>query len=198
MKYILLISFLVLTLICGCQSKGANRVSENSQVKLTPESDQPLNIDYKKESHLPEMNKDSLWDYLAFQKGGCLTGGQYIRNERFGNEGCVMTRSKDWETFFDRDQQELTHFLISKLTGDTTKTEIHTCPFFAATEGELAVYSLQKMYKINWYDFEEFEEYQIKESVSASDNHQAWLHSILQDDRKRKILINCWTKKSSG
>jgi len=130
---------------------------------------------------LYKMSDDSLWNHLAFQTGGCLTGDK-----------------KDWKIFFARDKKQLTDFLITKLTGDTTKTRIHTCPFFEATEGELAVYSLQNIYRMNWYDLEEFKEYQDKESENSIENHQSWLQRILQDEIRREILINCWKKKAHG
>jgi len=147
---------------------------------------------------LYKMSDDSLWNHLAFQTGGCLTGGQHVYNGEFGGEGCVMSNKKDWKIFFARDKKQLTDFLITKLTGDTTKTRIHTCPFFEATEGELAVYSLQNIYRMNWYDLEEFKEYQDKESENSIENHQSWLQRILQDEIRREILINCWKKKAHG
>jgi len=52
----------------------------------------------------------------------------------------------EWEKFSNNDKNELTTFLISKL-GDTTTTNIHTCPFLNATTGEMAVYSLQHIHK---------------------------------------------------
>jgi hypothetical protein len=136
-------------------------------------------------------NIDSLWNKLAFQKGGCLTGGQYIRNGRFGNEGCVLKQSKEWGRFFNLPKDELSAFLIRQLP-DTASTKIHTCPFYTATNGELAVYCLQKVHNKNWYDFEQFSKYKNKETTGAGDNDQAWLQKILASKKRRNILISCF------
>lgn len=134
---------------------------------------------------------DSLWNKLAFEKGGCLTGGQYSYNGVFGGEHCVLTDDAEWKRFFTYPQKELSEFLISKMS-DTTATRIHTCPFYHATAGELAVYCLQRIYRINWYDFKEFEEYKNREITHSLDCHQAWLQKILSDRKKRTVLENLW------
>ena len=144
-----------------------------------------------------EISIDSQWVQLVFDKGGCLTGGQRIKDGRFGGPECVMSRSKDWDAFFKKDQAELHKFLLSNLS-DTTTTQIHTCPFFNASVGEVAVYSLQNLHKVNWYDFKEFEEYKMREAISATENEQAWLQAILEDEKKRAILINCWNEKAGS
>ena len=64
-------------------------------------------------------------------------------------------------------------------------------------EGEVAIYGLQRIYKLNWYDFDEFIEFQNRKSESSTENHQAWLQGILKDKKKRETLISCWNKKAS-
>ena len=149
----------------------------------------------EKNKALFEMTNDKLWNYLVFENGGCLTGGQHVYGGKFGGEGCVMSESDDWKIFFERDKSQISNFLIAKIIGDTTKTSIHTCPFSNATEGEVAIYSLQKIYGLNWFDFEEFNEYQNRESESSRENHQAWLQNILEDESKKEMLIDLWTTK---
>jgi hypothetical protein len=138
---------------------------------------------------------DSLWLELAFEKGGCLTGGQHVRNGEFGGEACVLTRNRsgDWRPFFRHSKKELTDFLINQFA-DTSETKIHTCPFFAATAGELAVYCLSKIYLVNWYDFEPFLEYKDRELTSSMDSPQTWLQAILEDPKQREVLIAEWRK----
>ena len=143
-----------------------------------------------------QINYDSLWNRLIFKKGGCLTGGQYFYKGRFGNEACVMTNNRDWDIFFKGNQKQLTDLLITKIDGDTAKTRIHTCPFFVATESEVAIYALQRIYKFNWFDFEEFKEFKDKE-VTGEENSQAWLQRILQDKKRREVLIKCWKRRAS-
>ena len=134
------------------------------------------------------MSTDSLWQYLVFEKGGCLTGGQYMVEGQRDNRNCVMTAAEEWEIFFHRSQYELTDLLLSKLP-DTATTSIHTCPFFNASEGEVAVYALQRIYETNWFDFEVFQPYQ--DSVGEG-NHQAWLQTVLQEKAPRAKLRNYW------
>lgn len=135
---------------------------------------------------------DSLWNNLIFKEGGCLTGGQYIYDGEIIAEGSIIHHSKGWKHFFDFPKSELTTFLLSKLT-DTLSTKIHTCPFFNATEGELAVYCLQKLFLVNWYDFDEFRDYRNRD-IDDSENHQVWLQKILLDDKSRETLKECWYK----
>ena len=137
---------------------------------------------------------DSLWRKLVYVKGGCLTGGQYVRDGNFGNEGCVFNRNKEWNIFFQYPKKELTNFLISQMN-DTTTTRIHTCPFFSSTNGELAVYCLQKIYSKNWYDFKEFQNYKTRETTGADENTQSWLQQILIDKKQRLILERLWIKE---
>ncbi len=139
-----------------------------------------------------------MWQYLVFTKGGCLTGGQYVHQGEFGGEGCVMSNSKEWDNFFGRDKQEITQFLINKITSNPAKTLIHTCPFFEAMEGEVAIYGLQRLYGVNWYDFDEFKEYQSGQSEISEGNPQEWLQGILKNQRKREILKSCWKKKANN
>ena len=88
------------------------------------------------------------WNLLSDSIKGCTTGGQYCNNGNCGGEACCFDKSKQWQSFFKHDSQELSVFLISQLS-DTSESSIHICPFFNATKGELAVYYLQQIYKIN-------------------------------------------------
>ena len=194
MKINTTILFLISILILSCSTKS----EKENQIELLPEPDKHLRVEYEKNKEIYGMTNDSLWNHLVFKKGGCLTGGQHVHKGRFGSEGCVMTKSKEWQIFFNRDKKEISDFLINKISDDTIKTDIHTCPFFTAFEGEVAVYGLQKIYRLNWFDFEEFKEFKNRQSESSLENHQAWLQSILKDNKRRKILIDCWKKKASG
>lgn len=138
---------------------------------------------------------DSLWNSLVFQQGGCLTGGQYVTNGHFGGEGCVLTENRraDWRPFFRHNKKELTEFLIDQFA-DTSHTRVHTCPFGLATSGELAVYCLSKIYLMNWYDFKPFLEFQNRDITSSDDCPQTWLQRILEDSKRREVLITEWRK----
>lgn len=135
-----------------------------------------------------------LWKILVFEKGGCLVGEQYVSKERGKKrEKRAVFHEKSWKDFSNHDKEKLTDFLITKLS-DTTKTKIHTCPFFGTTTGEMAVYSLQHIHNKNWFDFSEFIEYKNKESKSAIEQPQVWLQNILKNEKSREKLAKLFKK----
>lgn len=184
-------SFIILSLSASVLFSCSDKADESSERELIPEPDKQQNTFAQKTKIYNEMSLDSLWKHLAFEKGGCLTGGQYYENNHIGNEGDVMTKQLGWISFVKREKSKTLPFLFGKLNQvDTTK--IHTCPFQNATEGELAVYTLQIIFRKNWYDFEEFNSFKNKAIGEASENHQGWLNQILKNENKRKQLISCW------
>lgn len=182
MKYALNILFLVLTFFsCKNQSELKTEIAQIQKTEL-----------YKmaQKDSIPE-----LWNLLVFEKGGCLGGEQYISNTESKREKKPLIFSEiDWKKFSENDKEKLTEFLITKLS-DTTKTKIHTCPFFEATNGEMAIYSLQHIHKKNWFDFPEFKEYKNKEYKSATEQPQMWLQNILKDETKRRKLAELFKKE---
>ena len=175
MKHSLNILLLILTLI-SCKNQSELK-TEIAQIQKT------------------ELNKitqtdsiSELWNILVFDKGGCLGGEQYISETEFKREEKLLVFSEmDWKNFSDNDKGKLTEFLITKLS-DTTKTKVHTCPFFGATNGEMAVYSLQHIHEKNWYDFNEFKDPKYKEYKNATEQPQMWLQKILKNETDRKKL----------
>lgn len=186
----------IMTMV-ACQNQSTVQHQENPSIVLSPTPVSSSKRISGKISEFHNMSNDSLWHYLTGRRGGCLTGGQYIRGGAFGSPACIMTHSEGWDNFFTRDTGTLTAYLLARLA-DTTTTKIHTCPFFEAMAGEVAVYSLQKLYKTNWFDFEEFASYKSREAVSATENHQAWLQQVLQDEKERTKMINCWKQKAGS
>jgi hypothetical protein len=174
-------------LLIACKSELKENNHDNSRIELLPEPDKQLRLEYEKNKEIFAMSNDSLWNHSIFTKGGCLTARQHVHEGNFGGEGCVMSNSKEWDIFFNRNKSEITKFLIDKISENLTKTYIHTCPFFNAMEGEVAIYSLQRIYnwyKLNWYEFDEFIEFQNRQSESSTENHQAWLQGILKNKKK--------------
>ncbi|OBX17465.1 hypothetical protein ES675_16335 [Bizionia algoritergicola] len=143
--------------------------------------------------HISQTDSISeLWNILVFEKGGCLGGEQYISETEFKREEKPLVFSEmDWKNFSKNDKEKLTEFLITKLS-DTTKTKVHTCPFFGATNGEMAVYSLQHIHNKNWFDFFEFKEYKDKEYKSATEQPQMWLQNILKNETDRKKIAELY------
>lgn len=210
MKKILTILVLIFQLI-SCQGKDSistnNRNDSLSRVSIieTPTSKQNVThteVNVVKNGDIADTNEvislDSLWNKLVFNNGGCLTGGQRVRNGSFGNEGCVMSEYRKnrsgWNDFFAYSKNKLTPFLIRKLS-DTTSTKIHTCPCMFASIGEVAVYALQNIYKKNWYDLEGFEKYASKETSSCLDSEQSWLWDILENEKRREKLAKQWLRQ---
>lgn len=94
------------------------------------------------------------WIMVSDSIGGCLVGGEYCYDGKCGGEGCCLNENEKWGFFLQNDKSELTQFLIAQLT-DTSISNVHACPFSMATHAELAVYCLQQVYKVNWYDLDE-------------------------------------------
>jgi hypothetical protein len=188
MRVILMI--LISLSVTSCREPSGNIDNKFGALKKTSDSivDQNINSSVGKEP----ISIDSTWNELAFNKGGCLVGGQYIYDGRFSREGCVMSVTKPWISFLNRDSVELIAFLVEKIKANSPETKIHTCPFFEANEAELAVYSLQRVYKTNWYDLPGFSEYQTKVGSGSSDNHQVWLQNIINTEEDRERLIQSW------
>ncbi|MEP2935372.1 MAG: hypothetical protein ABJM06_06620 [Gilvibacter sp.] len=130
---------------------------------------------------------EQLW--ISFiNSRACIGGFQYVNEtSRPITPNRLAFNRHDWSALAKKDPKVLTEFLMIKFD-DTTKTTLHVCPFFQATTGEMAVYALQQIHKINWYDFKEFNQYKDRDYLSASDQPQMWLRSILSDQSERKKL----------
>lgn len=153
-----------------------------------------VELSNKKQLPITSISLDSMWNENVFQKGGCLVGGQRVKNGRFGNEACVLTnRKENWRPFFIQPKDSLRTFLILQFA-DTATTKIHTCPCMPATNGEVAVYCLSKIYLTNWYDLEPFLAYRDKERTDCMNSEQAWLKALLADPQQRQLLIDEWMK----
>lgn len=137
---------------------------------------------------------DNLWHKMVFEKGGCLGGQQYFNESNSFIEGDLVFKNKYWEKLKNFDKTQFSNFLFLKLA-DTTKTKIHTCPFFTATNGEMAVYALQKIHRINWYDFSVFKEFKDKEYESATEQPQIWLQKILTNETSKNKLKKLFENK---
>ena len=178
MKHSLNILLLILTLIsCNKQSKSKPELSIKT-AELTKEFSKPQ---IQQTNSIPEQ-----WNFMVFEKGGCLGGGQYFKETKREIPTMVFSET-EWKKFSNNDIGKLTEFLITKLT-DTTKTKVHTCPFFGTTNGEMAVYSLQHIHEKNWYDFNEFKDPKYKEYKNATEQPQMWLQKILKNETDRKKL----------
>ncbi len=188
------IIFLFFIILFSCQGRKKQQV-QNKTSDITY-SDEP-----KKKEELQQyetLSIDSLWNIVVHKKG-CLTGGQYVKNGKFGNEGCIMTTTTEWSVLLNKPKDNLTNFLLEKLNKKDT-TSVHTCPFFLATEGELAVYTLQAVHKKNWFEFKPFRKYIEKVNdennfklLGSRNSYQGYLNdSILSNRKNLEIMKKMW------
>ena len=185
MKKLLKILLLFLTLI-SCKNQTETKSQLNNETseftKVIPQ------IEFQQTNSIAEQ-----WNFMVFEKGGCLGGTQYVSKKKREIPTMVFSE-KEWKKFAKNNKTELTEFLITKLS-DTTKTEVHTCPFFGATNGEMAVYSLQHIHNINWLEFSEFKEYKDREYGNATDQPQMWLQNVLKNETERNKLAELYRKE---
>jgi|GEM_PF-2952183 len=101
-------------------------------------------IDGYTENKAIEINWNSL-----IRQNTCLTGSQDYdpEVEYYLREGSAFT-GNDWIAFLKSSRSLINPFLLSKIK-NTRKTAVHVCPHENALEGELAVYCLQHINKIN-------------------------------------------------
>jgi hypothetical protein len=140
-----------------------------------------------------DMELKQFWDSLC-RKKGCLVGGQSNNtnnNREFGGEGCAFSIDKQWRDFlFKTDKKQLAAFLIEQIR-EKSKTRTHTCPYDLATKGELAVYCLQGISKVNFDDLSpEFKLVQEKHKYK-----QSGILAILNSKKQRTELQKLWKKK---
>lgn len=182
--------FFMLILLLGCSRK--DQEADVQSISITSE-----NIDSTKTEFLNSIdNVDSLWNLIT-KINGCLGGGEFTRNGKFGHEECIMDNSTEWQLLFALPKDSLTSFLISKMDNlDTTYT--HTCPFFLSLEGELAVYALQRIHHKHWFDFDDFSKYahqveNAKPPVSNRESFQVKLQEdVLMNKKNREKLKVLW------
>jgi len=199
MKKSYYILFLISLFACKKQEENSKFDPIETQHKVI-ENNISTSLNPNKEEVLRTLTLDSLWNIIT-QKSSCLTGGQYHRNGNFRREGCVIDEAIEWEILLEKPEKALTIFLLYKLSKvDTTK--VHTCPYFLATEGELATYTLQRIYGKNWYDFEVFKIYKDRNEqpqippINNREHLQIWLQEdVLQNDEKRETLKHLWLEE---
>ena len=108
----------------------------------------------------PETAIKSEWRGLV-RAEFCFSGSQYYSpgqehapsapREVAPGEGFSAA---DWLPSVKRDKGAVVEFLINQIP-DRGKTRAHVCPLDNATRGELAVYCLQHILKVNWPELSE-------------------------------------------
>ncbi|MDT8412076.1 MAG: hypothetical protein RQ875_06420 [Vicingaceae bacterium] len=111
-----------------------------------------------------------------------------------GNRKGVFTENKYWQKFFTQPKSLLVPFLIDKMA-DTSETRLHR--YETLTEGELAVYGLEFIYKKKWYNLSK--EYPSNTSNKKNkpdfyyrDKELLFLDRLLKNKEKLNNLQNHW------
>lgn len=181
-----IITFSIL-LVLGCRN-----ISEPKK-EINQESLVNTNINLKQYSELELKQK---WDSLCLVKG-CLVGGQRIWQGKWGGEGCAFSLDKSWQEFvFKTEKKGLSEFLINQIS-DKTQSQLHTCPFHLASKGELAIYCLQGLHSINFYDLSPELKKVEQEGTKKYKSEQAWIWAIQSSKPKTADLQNLWKNKLS-
>jgi hypothetical protein len=137
---------------------------------------------------------NNLWNELSNNEA-CLTGGQYCIEGKCDSEGCCLTEDKKWKSFLKINENDIVPFLISQIS-DTSISVVHVCPYDNALKGELAVYCLQHIFKLNWYEI--FEIVDTNYTIPDSNQLQEKLREILKSDADRSKLIDLWNVVYKG
>jgi hypothetical protein len=126
----------------------------------------------------------SKWNTLLSQ-GGCLVGSEDWDPNGLGEGTCL--RESRWQEFFNIPLTEAVPCLIERI-GSQESTNIHVCPFQNATEGEMAVYTLQHFLKTNWIEMSSNNEV-IREAIALHNEHrQEAIRKILDNSEARNEL----------
>jgi hypothetical protein len=131
-----------------------------------------------------------LWDSLC-RKKGCLTGGQHVYQGRFGGEGCAFSIDSQWINFlYQTDKQQLATFLINQIP-DKKGTQTHTCPHDLARKGELAIYCLTGIFKVNYYELSP----ELQRLSEKNIYHQKWIWEMQKSKKQMKYLQELWRER---
>ena len=137
------------------------------------------------------------WEELA-RLGGCTLGHRYYSPrfdsydpEKGVNPEAGIFYEERWVAFFRRDKKETVPFLISQIPSKA-KTDIHIDPYGNASRGELAVYCLQYILKVNWYELQK--EYQSRfDSIDYEySTDQDLLQRIIGTKRGSREMMDLW------
>jgi len=144
-------------------------------------------------NNFENLSVENQWN-LLMKIGGCLTGAQYCSNGKCGGAGCVMSNSKYWNYFLKQPETKIVDFLILKIA-NTEDTEVHTCPFYSAKEGEVAIYALQFIYKTNWDDLStDYKKYKEVEKTGVETSYQSFIWSIIGNENELKKMQQNWER----
>ena len=150
----------------------------------------------------PQRSLEEEWKEITTTS--LCTGGVYYNPELEAQReaeaaGEIYSESPLFNPFLlmpslKRGQHAAIDFLIRQIP-DRALTHAHVCPQATMTKGEMAVYCLQQMLKVNWYDLkEEYAaryHYMYKTDVMES---QYLLKGILKSTSRAREMQELWTE----
>ena len=139
---------------------------------------------------LEEKPVEDEWTGLL-EEGGCLFGSVYYNPQSaIPAEAPGVFTNQRWQAFFRRNKQKTVPFLVKQIP-DKSKTNLHVDPFQPPTRGEAAVYALQHILKVNWYELKE--DYRVRyDKAGYPFTHQALLQQIIKTKGGAKEMQALW------
>ena len=131
------------------------------------------------------------WETLISRKG-CLVSATDVG---FTTEGSIFA-APEWQAFFDKAKRNgvLFRFIVDKFSSERP-TEIHICNFRNATEGELAVFVVQRIMNRNWYAYDGGDDELKRIAGQDAAAKVQLLKPVLKNDRTRAALQNYFVRE---
>jgi len=135
------------------------------------------------------------WRNLT-QASFCFLGSEYYYTDAtVPREPAPPFDPYRWLPSLRVDEPKGIDFLIRQMP-DHASSFAHVDPFQPATRGELAVYCLQHIMKVNWYELKpEYKAMCEKVELRGYGSYQAELRSIIHNRRGAKEMKELWLRK---
>jgi hypothetical protein len=137
------------------------------------------------------------WEQLA-ALGGCTLGLRYYSPqfdsydpEQGVNDEAGIFYGTRWVAFFRRDKHQTVSFLVSQIPNKSI-TNVHIDPFGPATKGELAVYCLQYILKVNWYELKQEYQARFDKIDYEYSSDQDLLQRMIRTKRGAQEMMDLW------
>jgi len=103
-------------------------------------------------------------------------------------------RPDGWMPSLKGDERAGVEFLIRHIP-DTSRTQAHVDPLGMALKGEVAVYCLQHIMRVNWYELKADYKTQLDLAVARDPGqYQAVLQRIVRSKRGSKEMMRLWAR----
>jgi hypothetical protein len=127
----------------------------------------------------------------------CFVGSQYYSSERDDEQsnsrviGEGAFNPYGWLPSLRTDKQSAIIFLIKQIP-DRSRTHAHVCPLNDATKGELAIYCLQHVLRVNWFALKEDYKRRLDNINYEVSSSQDLLRSIIKTKRGAQEMMRLW------